>query len=135
MNTIIAWKIANISYPSVLTQVLGNRKNRLIETVLLSTHNICFAREIRKISLITHSYLGAAAIFLSVSHSQGDIVVTGGAPILHFIVVRANKCSGYTKKDNKMSMWNSISSADPESFVRGGPTLTTFSSSFFLFLV
>ena len=35
-------KIVNISYPSVLTYVLGAQKNRLIETVLLSTHNICF---------------------------------------------------------------------------------------------
>ena len=30
------------SYPSVLSYVLGAQKNRLIETVLLSTHNICF---------------------------------------------------------------------------------------------
>ena len=30
------------SYPSVLACVLGAQKNRLIETVLLSTHNICF---------------------------------------------------------------------------------------------
>ena len=30
------------SYPSVYTCVLGAQKNRLIETVLLSTHNICF---------------------------------------------------------------------------------------------
>ena len=28
--------------------VLGAQKNRLIETVLLSTHNICFCSEIRK---------------------------------------------------------------------------------------
>ena len=28
---------------------MGNLKTRLIETVLLSTHNICFGREIRKI--------------------------------------------------------------------------------------
>ena len=27
---------------------LGAQKNRLIETILLSTHNRCFAREIRK---------------------------------------------------------------------------------------
>ena len=31
-----------ISYPVVLTCVLGAQKNCLIETVLLSTHNICF---------------------------------------------------------------------------------------------
>ena len=35
-------EIVNISYPSVLTYVLGVQKNRLIETVLLSTHIICF---------------------------------------------------------------------------------------------
>ena len=35
------------SYPSVLTNVLGAQKNRLIKTVLLSTHNICFVLEIR----------------------------------------------------------------------------------------
>ena len=29
-------------YPIVLTYVFGAQKNRLIETVLLSTHNICF---------------------------------------------------------------------------------------------
>ena len=28
---------------------MGAQKNRLIETVLLSTHNICFGREIRKL--------------------------------------------------------------------------------------
>ena len=35
-------KMLVFSYPSVLTYVLGAQKNRLIETVLLSTHNICF---------------------------------------------------------------------------------------------
>ena len=30
------------SYPSILTYIFGAQKNRLIETVLLSTHNICF---------------------------------------------------------------------------------------------
>ena len=30
------------SYPSVLTYGLGAQKNRLIGTLLLSTHNICF---------------------------------------------------------------------------------------------
>ena len=32
-----------------LTYVLGAQKNRVIETVLLSTHNICFGWEIRKL--------------------------------------------------------------------------------------
>ena len=37
------------SYPSVQTFVLGAQRNRLIETVLLSTHNICSGWEIRKL--------------------------------------------------------------------------------------
>ena len=40
-------KIVNISLPIILAHFLGAQKNRLIETVLLSTHNICFAKEIR----------------------------------------------------------------------------------------
>ena len=36
-----------------LTYVLVARKNNLIEMVLLSTHNICFGCEIRKLILIT----------------------------------------------------------------------------------
>ena len=36
-------KLYIFSYPSILTYVLGAQKNRLTETVLLSTLNICFA--------------------------------------------------------------------------------------------
>ena len=39
---ILSIKLLLFSYPSVLTYVLGAQKNRLTETVLLSTHNICF---------------------------------------------------------------------------------------------
>ena len=43
-------KIVNIYLPMGLNiYVLGAQKNRLIETVLLSTNNICFGQEIRKI--------------------------------------------------------------------------------------
>ena len=35
-------KYGRNAYQSVLTFHLGAQKNRLIETVLLSTHNICF---------------------------------------------------------------------------------------------
>ena len=35
-------KLSIFSYPYVLAYVLGAQKNRLIEMVLLSTHNICF---------------------------------------------------------------------------------------------
>ena len=40
---------------SLLTCVLGAQKNRFIETVLLSTHNICFGWEIRKLVVKQHS--------------------------------------------------------------------------------
>ena len=39
----------SISYPSVFTCVLGTQRNYLIEKLLLSTHNICFGLEIRKL--------------------------------------------------------------------------------------
>ena len=35
--------------------VLGAQKNHLIETVLLSTHNICFGLEMRDYFSVTHS--------------------------------------------------------------------------------
>ena len=41
---------ANFSYPSVLTYVFGAQKNRLTETVLLSTQNIYFGWEIRNLN-------------------------------------------------------------------------------------
>ena len=39
---IFSVKLLIFSYLSVLTYLLGAQKNRLIETVLLSPHNICF---------------------------------------------------------------------------------------------
>ena len=42
-------KLLLFSYLSLLICVLGAQKNRLIETVLLRTHNICFGLEIKKI--------------------------------------------------------------------------------------
>ena len=49
INSIFSVKLLIFSYLSVLTYVFGAQKNRLIETVLLSTHNICFGWEIKKI--------------------------------------------------------------------------------------
>ena len=43
-------KIVNIFLPINFNICFGAQKNRLIETVLLSTNNICFGREIRKIN-------------------------------------------------------------------------------------
>ena len=37
------------SYPSMYACILGAQKNRLIETVLLSIHNVCFRWEIEEI--------------------------------------------------------------------------------------
>ena len=42
-------KLRSFPYPSVKTCVLVAQKTCLIETVLMSTHNICFGWEIRKI--------------------------------------------------------------------------------------
>ena len=39
---ILSVKFEIFSYRSILTYVLGAQKNRLIETVLLSTHKVCF---------------------------------------------------------------------------------------------
>ena len=48
-------KLKIFSYLSILTYVLGAQKNRLIETVLLSTHNICFVSDLRKLFFVLHS--------------------------------------------------------------------------------
>ena len=42
INKNLEHKLRIFSYPSDLTFVLGDQKNRLIEMVLLSTHNIYF---------------------------------------------------------------------------------------------
>ena len=52
-------KLVLFFYPSILTCVLGAKNNRLIETVILSTHNICFGGESKDYILITHTYLMA----------------------------------------------------------------------------
>ena len=41
--------ILNIFLPIIFSICFGAQKNRLNETVLLSTHNICFGWEIRKL--------------------------------------------------------------------------------------
>ena len=40
---LLSIKLLLFSYPPVITFVLGAQKNRLSETVLFSTHNICFS--------------------------------------------------------------------------------------------
>ena len=42
INKTFEHKIVKMFLPISLTYVLGAPKNHLIETVLLSTHNICF---------------------------------------------------------------------------------------------
>ena len=50
-------------YQSAITYVLAPQKNPPIETVLLSTQNICFGLEIRKYTLIT--YMKACIQFIT----------------------------------------------------------------------
>ena len=54
-------KLLFVSYPSVKAYILGAQKNCLIETVLLSTHNMCFGPEIRKF-IFDYMPLNTAAI-------------------------------------------------------------------------
>ena len=54
----VSVKLRIFSYLSVLIFVLGAQKNRLIETVLLSTHNICFGWEIIKL-IFHYAFLSA----------------------------------------------------------------------------
>ena len=49
IENFICVKFSLFSYPLILTYGFGAQKNRLIETVLLSTYNICFGLEIKKI--------------------------------------------------------------------------------------
>ena len=50
-------KMLLFSYLLILTFLMGAKKNHLIETVLLSTHNICFGGLSESIFSIMHSYL------------------------------------------------------------------------------
>ena len=42
VNRTFMRKLVKNSYQTILTYFLGAQKNRLNETVLLSTHNVCF---------------------------------------------------------------------------------------------
>ena len=67
INSILRVKLQIFSYPLILTCVLGAQKNRLIETVLSSTHNMCFGLEMRFILttyLFKHFYLGALSKYI-----------------------------------------------------------------------
>ena len=56
-------KIVNIFLSISLNICFGfSKEQSLIETVLLSTHNICFGSDIRKLFLIMHSYLKACKL-------------------------------------------------------------------------
>ena len=68
---IICVKLRLFSYPSGQTYVFGAQKNRLIETVLLSTHNICFGSEIRK---IIFAHLSGGLIVVNVQHSSPILI-------------------------------------------------------------
>ena len=57
-------KLYLFPYPLFLTSVLGAKKNRLIETVLLSTHSICFGSEIRKI-IFQYAFLSGDMCYYS----------------------------------------------------------------------
>ena len=51
------------SYLFVLTYVLGSQKNRLIEMVLLSTHNTCIGCKVRKL-FFDYSFLSGGLVLI-----------------------------------------------------------------------
>ena len=61
------------SYPAIEKYVLGAQKNRLIETVLLSTHNMCFCREIR-IIIFSYAHLSGGCN-IQESHGFAPIII------------------------------------------------------------
>ena len=65
---IVDVKLYIFSYPSVKTNDLGAQKNHLIKRVLLSTHNICFCWEIRKLVIDYTPLSGGLA------HTTNDFV-------------------------------------------------------------
>ena len=69
-------KLWLFSYPSFKTCVLGAQKNRLIETVLLSTHNICFGWERRKIIFSYALLSGGPAYNLIIMELSNSFVRT-----------------------------------------------------------
>ena len=62
MKKKVSVKLLIFSYPWFLAYVLGAQKNRLIEPVLLSTHNICFDRVIRKLFFCWYALLSKGMV-------------------------------------------------------------------------
>ena len=64
---------------------LGAQKNRLIEAVVLSTHNICFGLEIRNYFSVTHSELKSCSELLPTCRSvlKGSGKLNGGGYHIH----------------------------------------------------
>ena len=71
---IFSVKLRLFSYPSVYTCVFGAQKNRLIKTVLLSTHNIGFGWEIRKISFCYALLSGGLLIRIFAVHVKNSLI-------------------------------------------------------------
>ena len=65
LNKYLAVKLLIFSYPSVLRFALGAQQNRLMESVLLSTHNICFCWDFFN---KMHSYLEAYFYIILISN-------------------------------------------------------------------
>ena len=83
-------KLRLFSYPSVKTYVLGAQKNRLIEMVLLSTHNISFGWDIRKnFQLRTLSLIWGPGLHLCCSHAPKSDFLTTRPDLIITLVIYA----------------------------------------------
>ena len=63
-----------VSYPSVWTCVLGAQKNRLIETLLLSTHNVCFGWGIKKKNFQLHTLIWGPVLNIPTSNLKTKLI-------------------------------------------------------------
>ena len=73
-------KLHLFPYPSIKTCVLEAQKNRLIETVLLSTHNICFDQEIRIMKKVNKQCLLDTPRTVRVSEKTWQVIVRTRRP-------------------------------------------------------
>ena len=72
---------------------MGAQKNRLIETVLLSTHNICFGREVSQI-IVNYSSLTIGLSRTAICMSRGYGQIRGLSLILFLYAVFVD-CEDY----------------------------------------
>ena len=57
-----------------LSYVLGAYQNCLIKTVLLSTHNLCFGRELRILFFLLHTQIWRSGLYMDFLPHLGKLI-------------------------------------------------------------